>query len=111
MKHRRVEGPVAPACVIINFFIDMNCLLMRVTDSGSAALQVSRARERACVLVCAWENRGWILTKQKLNFVCVKKNRRSSLQPHFIGFPARKYTKKGKKKYNDTIFLFLVSHL
>lgn len=75
----------------------MNCLLMRVTDSGSAALQVSRARERACVLVCAWENRGWILTKQKLNFVCVKKNPTSPLQPHFIGFPARKYTKKGKK--------------
>lgn len=98
MKHQRVEGLVAPACVIINPFIDMKYSLMRVTDSGSAASGFSRACVRACVLVCAWENRGWILTKQKLNFACLKKNPRSSLQPHFLRFPARKRTKKGKKK-------------
>lgn len=71
---------------------------MLVTDSEIAALRVfSFACVRACVLVSVWENRGWILTKQKLNFVCLNKNPRSSLQPHFLRFPARKRTKKGKK--------------
>lgn len=88
---QRIEGLVASACVIINSFIDINYLLMRVPDSKSAALQVLRACARACSCVGEW---GWILTKQKLNFVRLKKSQRSSLQPHFRSFPARKRTKK-----------------